>query len=196
MGFSMKIFPGVRIGVTKRGMNASIGPRIARMHAGPGGVRYSSGLGPVSVSGGSGRRSRRASGGLDFEAFDAAMRISPEQKTMRLEKEIKRLEGKGWKLDSREEFSAVMSRKSSQKRKITWVVIFGLMFWLTLDEISGQLTGRKPINAESPLYASVIGALIFGGALLYQILTIQGAKGAKRKFEIGDYGVLHKHYHG
>lgn len=55
MGISFKIFPGVRIGATRRGMNASFGPRVARVHLGPSGVRYSSGLGPLTISGG-GRR--------------------------------------------------------------------------------------------------------------------------------------------
>jgi uncharacterized membrane protein YciS (DUF1049 family) len=58
MGISVKIFPGVRIGVSKRGFNASVGPRIARIHTGPSGTRFSSGAGPVSVSGRIGRKTR------------------------------------------------------------------------------------------------------------------------------------------
>lgn len=52
MGIRIKVLPGLYVGVNKRGMNASIGPRIARAHVGNGGIRYSSGLGPVTVSGG------------------------------------------------------------------------------------------------------------------------------------------------
>jgi len=69
MGFSIKVFPGVRIGVSKRGMNASLGPRAARVHLGSGRVRYSSGIGPITVSGGGGgyRRSRFKSSGSNVQ---------------------------------------------------------------------------------------------------------------------------------
>lgn len=198
MGFSMRIFPGVRIGVTRRGMNASVGPRIARVHAGPGGLRYSSGLGPFSVSGGGSRRRgrSRSSGGLDFAAFDEAMRVSPEQRTARLEREIQRLEKKGWKLTKRDEFSALMARKSTEKRKVTWLIVFGVLTAMFLQEVANNLLGLTPPNPERPLPSMIIAAVIFGGALAYQIVTFAAKKSANRKFEVGEYGVLHKHYHG
>jgi len=67
MGFSVKLAPGVRVGVSSHGVRAGIGPRIARVHVGTGRTGFSSGLGPFSVYcavGGKGRRkSSHTSGG-------------------------------------------------------------------------------------------------------------------------------------
>ncbi|WP_447925137.1 DUF4236 domain-containing protein [Georgenia muralis] len=46
MGFSLKLAPGVRVRVSKRGMRTSLGPRIARVHVGSGRAGVSTGLGP------------------------------------------------------------------------------------------------------------------------------------------------------
>ena len=194
----MRIFPGVRVGVTRRGMNASVGPRIARVHAGPGGMRYSSGVGPFSVSGGGYRRRgrSRSSGGLDLVAFDEAMRVTPEERTARLEREIQRLEKKGWKLSKRDEFSARMVRKSTEKRKITWLVVFGLLAATSFQEVASVLVGLKPSSPDRPLSSMIIALVILGGAFVYQVVTFASKKSANRKFEVGEYGALHKHYHG
>jgi hypothetical protein len=197
MGISFKIFPGVRIGVTRRGMNASVGPRIARVHAGPGGIRYSSGLGPVTVSGGGSRRRRYrgSSGSWDFAAFDEAMRVSPEQRTERLEREISRLERRGWKVVEKKEFSAKMNRKTTQKRKLTWIIVFTLLLYVSFDDLTKTIL-RSPDATEGPLSAKITVIVIFASVLLWQALTFARAKAANRKFEVGEYGVLHKHYHG
>lgn len=51
MGLSFKLAPGVRLRVNKRGLGASVGPRIARTHFNPGGrVGFSSGAGPLTIS--------------------------------------------------------------------------------------------------------------------------------------------------
>ena len=199
MGISFKIFPGVRVGVTRRGFNASVGPRIARIHAGPGGVRYSSGLGPLTVSGGGGRGRRRSysrGGGLDWEAFDAVMRVTDEQKAARLQAEIERLKKKGWKLDKQESFSASMTRPATQKRKLTWVFIVGTVFLGMLGRTIDQVSGLRAVTSDEPIWASVVTTIIFGLIFGYQIYSFSQTKSAKRKFEVGDYGVLHKHYHG
>jgi hypothetical protein len=49
MGFSFKVAPGVRIRASNRGLRASVGPRVARVHVGAGRTSVSSGLGPVSL---------------------------------------------------------------------------------------------------------------------------------------------------
>jgi Protein of unknown function (DUF4236) len=49
MGFSFKVAPGVRIRASNRGLRASVGPRVARVHVGAGRTSMSSGLGPVSL---------------------------------------------------------------------------------------------------------------------------------------------------
>src|SRR5258708_35018758 len=60
MGFYFKLAPGVKIGATRRGLRASVGPRAARVHFGAGGTGVSTGAGPVSLyhSVGGGRRRR------------------------------------------------------------------------------------------------------------------------------------------
>lgn len=49
MGIRVRLAPGISVGVSKRGVRTSIGPRIARLHVGAGSVGISSGLGPVTV---------------------------------------------------------------------------------------------------------------------------------------------------
>jgi hypothetical protein len=198
VGISFRILPGLRIGVTRRGFNASVGPRAASIHAGPGGLRYSSSIGPVTVSGG-GRRRRYRSGssrGFDFEAFDAVMRVSPEERVQRLEKEIARLEKRGWKLSKREEFSAFMTRKATEKRKMTWLFIFGALSLLFVGQVIDLSLGISQASAERPFASMLIAAVVFTGCFVSQIYTFAAKKSANRKFEVGEYGVLHKHYHG
>lgn len=48
MGFRVKVMPGVRVGVSSRGVRTSIGPRIASVHVGAGRTGVSTGIGPVS----------------------------------------------------------------------------------------------------------------------------------------------------
>lgn len=50
IGISLKIAPGVRIGASSRGIRASVGPRVARIHAGAGKTAVSSGFGPFSAA--------------------------------------------------------------------------------------------------------------------------------------------------
>lgn len=49
MGLYFKVAPGVRIRLTGRGVRASIGPRVARVHIGAGGPGVSTGAGAVSL---------------------------------------------------------------------------------------------------------------------------------------------------
>lgn len=65
MGFSVKLAPGLRVGVSSRGVRTSIGPRVSRVHLGAGGLGVSTGAGPVGYYkhlGGS-PGGRRTSGG-------------------------------------------------------------------------------------------------------------------------------------
>jgi len=48
MGVYLKLLPGVKVRVTKRGVRAGIGPRWFRFWAGAGGQGVSTGAGPVS----------------------------------------------------------------------------------------------------------------------------------------------------
>jgi len=59
VGFSVKIMPGVRVRVSKRGLRTSVGPRVARVHVGAGRTRISSGVGPFTVSASTSRRRSR-----------------------------------------------------------------------------------------------------------------------------------------
>lgn len=63
MGFSVKLAPGVRVRMSRHGVRAGIGPRIARVHVGTGRTGFSSGLGPFSVYGAVGGKRRRKNGG-------------------------------------------------------------------------------------------------------------------------------------
>ena len=62
-GVSIKLAPGVRVRASSRGIRASVGPRIARVHAGAGRTTLSSGIGPFTSSTSAGGRRRPASGG-------------------------------------------------------------------------------------------------------------------------------------
>ena len=60
-GIGIRVFPGVRISASSRGVRAGIGPRVARVHVGAGPVGFSTGAGPVTLwTGGRRRRRRRA----------------------------------------------------------------------------------------------------------------------------------------
>lgn len=69
-GVSLKIAPGVRVRASSRGVRASVGPRVARVHVGGGRTAISSGVGPFTASSavggrrGGGGRSRAASGSV------------------------------------------------------------------------------------------------------------------------------------
>jgi hypothetical protein len=48
VGFYIRVAPGLRLRLTSRGVRASIGPRISRLHFGAGGPGISTGAGPIS----------------------------------------------------------------------------------------------------------------------------------------------------
>lgn len=64
MGFYLRLAPGLRLGLTSRGLRASVGPRSARLHFGAGGTGVSTGAGPLTyyqpLSSGSTGRGRAA----------------------------------------------------------------------------------------------------------------------------------------
>jgi hypothetical protein len=60
-GMSIKLAPGVRVRASSRGIRASAGPRIARVHVGAGRTTFSSGIGPFTSSTSVGVRTRPAS---------------------------------------------------------------------------------------------------------------------------------------
>lgn len=76
VGFRVKVAPGVRVGVSPRGVRTSLGPRAARLHAGAGGVGPSTGVGPVSayVRLGARRRPPSAGGRSSLAAYEAQLR--------------------------------------------------------------------------------------------------------------------------
>lgn len=59
MGLYLRVAPGVKLRMTRRGARAGIGPRAARVWVGAGGTGVSTGAGPVSLYKGLHRRSRR-----------------------------------------------------------------------------------------------------------------------------------------
>jgi hypothetical protein len=59
MAVYLKILPGLKVRLGKRGVRVGIGPRIARGWLGAGGPGVSSGAGPVSAHRGLRRRRRR-----------------------------------------------------------------------------------------------------------------------------------------
>ena len=63
MGFRFKVFPGVRVRVSSRGMGVGVGPRVARMHVSNRGFGVSTGIGPFSAYQHLGGGTRRAYGG-------------------------------------------------------------------------------------------------------------------------------------
>jgi hypothetical protein len=62
MGIYLKILPGVKVRLTRRGVRWDIGPRAARLHLGAGGPGVSTGARPTSVYRGLRRKCRRRSG--------------------------------------------------------------------------------------------------------------------------------------
>jgi hypothetical protein len=60
MGLYVRLLPGVRVRIRRRGRRWSIGPRLFRVHTGAGGAGVSTGAGPVSLYRGlRGRRHHR-----------------------------------------------------------------------------------------------------------------------------------------
>lgn len=59
MGIYLRLLPGVKARVTRRGVRWGIGPRAARVHFGAGGPGVSTGAGPFSVYRGLRRRRSR-----------------------------------------------------------------------------------------------------------------------------------------
>ena len=208
MGFSMRIFPGVRVGVTRRGFNASVGPRIARVHAGPGGMRYSSGIGPFSVSGG-GRRRRYSSsgGGLDLEAFNEAMTVSSETREIRLQEQIDRHLKSGWKLISKGSFDAELQRVGKPARSLFKFLASALFFYALLNGgLIPFLEGRFDMRYWWGLLLNLAVTALAGVNLWFQGAEFFGSKkgdikklksrGRKRRIEVSTWGLVHKHYYG
>lgn len=50
VSIGFRVAPGVSLSASHKGLGASVGPRVARVHAGPGSAGISSGLGPLSIS--------------------------------------------------------------------------------------------------------------------------------------------------
>jgi hypothetical protein len=48
MGVYIRLAPGLKVRIGRRGLRWAIGPRAARLHAGAGGAGISTGAGPVS----------------------------------------------------------------------------------------------------------------------------------------------------
>ena len=80
MGFGVRIMPGVRVRVSRRGIRTSIGPRIARVHVGAGRTGFSTGMGPFSYSTSLGSSRRRSSGGSGYSG--GQMTISQMEKIL------------------------------------------------------------------------------------------------------------------
>ncbi|GAA0953356.1 hypothetical protein GCM10009550_35230 [Actinocorallia libanotica] len=81
MGFGFRVgVPGLSVRVSTRGVRASVGPRIARVHMGSGRTSVSSGLGPFFAStslGGGGRgTTRRRSSGPSAAQLERARRAA------------------------------------------------------------------------------------------------------------------------
>jgi len=96
MGFSIRLAPGVRIRASSRGVRASFGPRVARVHVGTGRTGFSTGIGPVSaytsVSGGRLRSGPRASlGSYQGQSVTAARRTAAAQRAADKAAEAQRL---------------------------------------------------------------------------------------------------------
>lgn len=75
MGLRIRLLPGLSLGVSSRGLRASVAPRAARIHVGTGRTGFSSGLGPVSVGTAfGGGRARGGGYARDMRAAGAATR--------------------------------------------------------------------------------------------------------------------------
>lgn len=90
--------PGLRVGVSSRGLRTSIGPRAARLHVGGGSPGFSSGVGPVSVYAGLGGGARGGGGGHRPSAAPTRTTQQPaatgsrEQQIAQLHDEYRRIE--------------------------------------------------------------------------------------------------------
>ena len=121
MGISFKVMPGVRVGLTRKGMNASIGPRVARAHVSSSGVSYSSGVGPITVSGGGRRRSRPSVFGdatllgstdeMSIAERESYPNLTPEEIALLLDAEIERMKSRGWFVLKKSDTDAELSKK-------------------------------------------------------------------------------------
>lgn len=87
MGFSVRIAPGVRVRASSRGVRASFGPRVARVHVGGGRTGFSTGAGPFTYytsSGGGRRRSGRSTSGVRQATTRPTATASTTRTTMTL----------------------------------------------------------------------------------------------------------------
>lgn len=114
MGVSFKVMPGVRVSANKRGMRTSVGPRIARVHVGRGGIGFSSGLGPVSVYGGSNySTSSKSKSATSANQNDTA--LDEHEKAGILHKAFVDLVAEGWEPLSRESNRITLSTTKTAK---------------------------------------------------------------------------------
>lgn len=79
MGIGLRIMPGVRISASSRGIRAGVGPRVARVHAGSGGVGFSSGAGPLTVYTGALGSKRRSSSRTSLAAYERQLRAAERE---------------------------------------------------------------------------------------------------------------------
>jgi hypothetical protein len=63
MGVYIRLMPGVKVRITRRGVRWGLGPRAARLHVGAGGSGVSTGAGPFSLYHSLRRRRRRHQAG-------------------------------------------------------------------------------------------------------------------------------------
>ena len=59
MGIYLRLLPGVKVRLTRRGVRWGVGPRSARVHFGAGGTGLSTGAGPFTWYRGLRKRRRR-----------------------------------------------------------------------------------------------------------------------------------------
>lgn len=72
MGIGIRILPGLRISASSRGIRAGVGPRLARVHVGSGGLGLSTGAGPVTAY--TGAMGGRGSGRRSLTAYERDVR--------------------------------------------------------------------------------------------------------------------------
>lgn len=73
-GVNVKVAPGVRLRASSRGVRASVGPRVARVHVGSGRTGLSTGVGPVTYytsMGGAGANAVRQTSGPRLAQLDS-----------------------------------------------------------------------------------------------------------------------------
>ena len=71
MGLRLKVLPGVSVRVSRRGVRAGIGPRIARVHVGAGRTKFSTGFGPFFFISGRSKRGARTRGSRRQPVFNS-----------------------------------------------------------------------------------------------------------------------------